>query len=97
MLWSPSAVQNWNCKHPVLAWLVNHAGFLLARFQLSADGLTAYERLKGKPFRRKLYSFGECIHYMPIGKNFGQKKHLNKLEVRWHDGVFLGLRETTNE
>ena len=84
-------------KHPVLAWLVNHAGFLLSRFQLSADGLTSYERLKGKPFRRKLFNFAECVHYMPIGKNFGQRKHLNKLDARWRDGVFLGCKETTNE
>ena len=46
-------------KHPVLTWLVRHAGFLLSRFQVSADGLTAYERLRGKPFRKKLMSFGE--------------------------------------
>ena len=30
-------------------------------------------------------------------EKIGQRKNLNKLEVRWHDGVFLGLRESTNE
>ena len=30
--------------HPVLSWLVHHAGVLLSRFQIGVDGNTAYER-----------------------------------------------------
>ena len=55
--------------HPVLTWLVNHAGMLLSRFQIGVDGNTAYERLKGKPFRRKVIPFGECVHFQPLGRS----------------------------
>ena len=34
--------------HPLMAWIPQHAGFLLSRFQVSKDGKTAYERLREK-------------------------------------------------
>ena len=37
--------------HPVKAWIPQHAGFLLNRFQVSNDGKTTHERLKGKAYR----------------------------------------------
>ena len=38
-------------KHPILAWIVDHAGNLLTFYSRGApkDGLTPYQRLKGKP------------------------------------------------
>ena len=62
--------------HPMMAWLPEHSGFLLSRFQVAADGKTAYERLKGKEWRGELMDFGEKVMYMPIVH--GRK--LNKLE-----------------
>ena len=86
-------------EHPSLPWLVNHAAYLLTRFQVGVDGRTAYERLRGKPFRRTMLPFGECVHWMPSGRakalRLGQK--LNKLESKWRDGVFLGFKESSNE
>ena len=83
--------------HPVLSWLVHHAGVLLSRFQIGVDGNTAYERLKGKSFKKKLVPFGECVHYQPLGNPSGHKTRLNKLEPQWRDGVFLGIRNLTGE
>ena len=37
--------------HPLMAWIPEYAGFLLSRFQVAADGKTAYEKLKGKQYR----------------------------------------------
>ena len=34
--------------HPVMVWVTEYVGFLLNRFEVSHDGKTAYERLKGK-------------------------------------------------
>ena len=52
--------------HPVMAWIPQHAGFLLSRFQVSKDGKTAHERLKGKAYRGELVDFGERVTYMPV-------------------------------
>ena len=84
-------------SHPVLAWLVHHAGVLLSRFLIGVDGRTAYERLKGKSFKRKLVPFGECVHYQPLGNPSGHKTRLNKMEPMWQDGIFLGIRNHTGE
>ena len=43
--------------HPVMAWLVMHAADLISKFQVGSDGKTAYERLKGKPYK------GEAVEY----------------------------------
>ena len=48
-----SAIEDkWGVKmaieHPIWAWLVEYAAFLWTRFNVSKDGKTAYERLKGK-------------------------------------------------
>ena len=83
-----------NQDHPFLVWLIRHAGDLYSKFQLGVDGKTAYERLKGKKFSKEMYPIGSCVHYMPLVSKSGK---LNKLEVRWQDGVFLGVRETTGE
>ena len=79
-------------RHPVLAWAIQYAGVLLTRFMTGVDGKTAWEREKGKPYRRELPEFGECVHYMPLKR--GKKL---KLEPRFRDGVFLGIREDGDE
>ena len=38
--------------------------------------------------------FGECIHYKPLK---GDPSRDNKLEARWKDGVWLGIRTQTDE
>ena len=35
--------------HTVLTWLCEYAGLLLNRLEVSSDGKTSYERVKGKP------------------------------------------------
>ena len=75
--------------HPTLKWLIMFSGSLLTRFMVGSDGKTAFEREKGKRYKRALPEFGERIHFMPLKKS-GSK--LNKLEPRLKDGIFLGLR-----
>ena len=71
--------------HPMMAWLPDYAGFLLSRFQVSKDGKTAYERLKGKAFRRELVDFAERVSFMPIVH--GGK--LNKFESKRELGRYV--------
>ena len=78
-------------RSPVLAWLVEHCSNLLPLFHKGEphDGHTAFMRLKGKPWRVELPSFGECVDY--------PKRTRHKLESRWSRGVFVGVREETTE
>ena len=78
--------------HPVMAWIPQHSGFLLSRFQVAADGKTAH-RLKGKAYRRELDDFAEKVRFMPVTHG----GHMNKLESRWELGRFVGIRPKSNE
>ena len=49
--------------HPVLAWLIEHAGDLLSKYVVGDDGRTAYERWKGKKYDKEMVEFGEKVHY----------------------------------
>ena len=64
-------------KHPVLAWLIEHAGTLLTFFGRGdpQDGRTPYHCLKGKPWRIPLPAFGEKVEY--------RRRTRHKLETRW--------------
>ena len=79
-------------EHPVLPWLVRHAGATISRYQRGRDGMTAYRRLKGREFAKSVTEFGECVWYL---RNKTSRK--GKLESNWESGVFLGIREESNE
>ena len=80
--------------HPILKWLILHAGALLTRFMVGNDGKTAFERERGKKYRRSLPEFGETVHYMPLRRKESKR---NKLDPRLKDGIFLGIREANDE
>ena len=88
--------------HPVWAWLVEYAAFLWTRFNVSKDGKTAYERLKGKRAKVHGIEFGEAILWKrrqeggpsanwPVcgktGYMWGSKEVLAKW---WHTAVEYG-------
>ena len=52
------------------------------------DGHTASMRLKGKPWRVEMSSFGECVD--------DRKRRRHKLES-WSRGAFVGVRVKTAE
>ena len=71
-------------EHPVMAWLVEHAAYLLNRCVLGTDNRTAWGRLHGKESTERICEFGEkVLWYVP-------KKQRAKLDVRWRHGLFLG-------
>eukprot|EP00969_Alexandrium_andersonii_P138916 6143427-Alexandrium_andersonii.AAC.1 len=45
--------------HPVMPWLVEHAGELLTKHLVGHDGRAAFERLFGEASRGDGYEFGE--------------------------------------
>ena len=59
----------------VLKWAVEYVGFVSTRFKVGEDGLTPYERLKGRKFKRPLVEFGELVMaevHKPIGREARQ-------------------------
>ena len=79
-------------RHPVMTWLCEFVGYMMNRMEVSSDGKTAYERMKGKRSETPGLEFGEKVlwKYFP-----GQK--MEKLNARWGYGMFLGVRPRSNE
>ena len=80
--------------HAVTCWLVEHAADLLNKYQLGEDGRTAYHRLRGKCWQHELVEFGEKVHYKVNVKNLSREQ---KLEPRWEEGFFMGVKWRTGE
>lgn len=74
----------------ILAWMVEHAGTLRTLYsQEGAEGLTPFQRIKGRKWQIALPCFGEVVDY--------RKRTQDKLEGRWNEGIFLGVRLTSSE
>ena len=79
-------------SHPCRPWLIRHASGTAFREKIGNDGFTAYKRVKGKEFRKELVKFGECVWYIrPLSKGKA------KAQVRWENGIFLGIRDESGE
>ena len=81
-------------EHPVVAWLVSHTTFLMNRRLRGGDGETAYQRIRGKPFRSELPEFGEIVRYKLRNKDSLAN---GTLAARWSKGVFIGMCSTTGQ
>ena len=80
-------------RHSVMPWLIEYCGVLLNRFEVSADGKTAYERSKGKKAMTLGLEIGEAVLWRrkKIGGAMG------KLSSLLEDGVYLGIIGKSNE
>ena len=76
---------------PLLTWLIRHAGHTYTLFHKGepADGMTPYQRSKGKEWKIALPPFGEIVEY--------RIRTSNKLHPRWAEGIFLGVNLTSSE
>ena len=48
-------------SHPLFYWMVEHAAYLLSKYQLGTDGRTGWGRLHGREAREKICEFAECV------------------------------------
>ena len=71
-------------NQPVVAWLVEHAAYLLNKYQIGKDCKSAYCRLHGKESKERICEFGENILW------FIPKRLRGKADRRFGYGVFLG-------
>ena len=70
--------------HAVMYWLVSHAADVLTWRIRGIDGLTAYQRARGKPFTYKLIAFGERCNF-----KFNSKAPIGESD-RWNLGIYVG-------
>ena len=52
-------------RHPLLAWMVQGAAEVITRYQVGADGKTAYQRWRGRTGEKKVAIFGEKVMWRP--------------------------------
>ena len=72
--------------HPLMAWVVRHAAWLITRFVVRPSGRTAYEALRGRAYRSKLVEIGERV----FAKKPGDSQNVTKLDSRWEAGIWVG-------
>ena len=80
--------------HALYPWLIEWAADLLTRYKVNSEGRTAVEEIRGKKSARSFAQFGEQIMYMPAQTAAGK---LDKLDDRYRDGIFLGMRLRSDE
>jgi len=68
-----------------------YCAFVLNRFEVGADGKTAYERMKGKKAKQQGVEFAEGILFKK--KRVNQPKDVSV----WEDGIYLGVRGMSGE
>ena len=81
-------------------WIIEHAAYVLTRFSVGHDGMTAYERLTGRKWVRSMVEIGEVVlakfalPKLGYGKRKGQKI---KLVTRALKCVLVGQVYRTGE
>ena len=78
--------------HIAALWLLPHSAQTLNRYLVGQDGKTARQRLRGRTFKALAVEFGECVWHLRL-KSAGK----DKMNTRWGSGVWLGIREESNE
>ncbi len=73
-------------------WLVMHTASVDSGGGQGHEGFTAFRRWKSREFKKPAGELGECARYTPA---FSAER--NKFDVRWVDGVWLGIRQKSGE
>ena len=78
-------------RHPLITWLVRHSAMIVNWTVNGPDGITAYNRVRSKPFKTRLLRFGETCSYKiraqePLSWSGDGR--------RWHEGSTRGLGST---
>ena len=68
-------------KHSTIAWIVEHADTMLTIFLRERDGLTQYNRLKGRPWRIARQRLENAWSF--AGARDTHRKHAGRQECSW--------------
>jgi len=82
-------------NHPLTAWLVEHVCTLLNALSVGTDGMTPWQRLRGRGFGQKLIGFVEAVMYKLPAKGPQHDVHGNMGE-RMSLGLFVGYNKVSN-
>ncbi len=81
--------------HAVIAWLLEHTCLLLNVRSRGSDGLTAWERVRGRPFGQQSLGFGETILYkLPVKGPRSQPD--GNMGATQAEGTFVGYSRNAN-
>ena len=83
-------------NHPLMAWMVENVAMTLTIRVRGEDGLTAFHRLRGKAFSKRMVGLAElCLYKLPTkGPTHDEG---GKLERRWKKCIFLEYNRMSNE
>ena len=79
-------------NHICIAWLVEHAAFLISMFGIGRDGKEPYKLLEGKSWNGVVHELGEGAQFEPI-----KTKGRYKLDDKLRSGIFLGVGRKSGE
>ena len=75
----------------LFAWLLRHACFIVARYPIRREGLTALHALTGAEPTDRLAQFREVVQF-----RVSEPKRQSKALPRWFKGVWVGINELDN-
>ncbi len=81
--------------HPLTTWLIEHVCTLLNIMSVGPDGMTPWQRLRGRGFGQRLVGFGESVHYKQPAKG-PQHDAKGNMGPRMMPGIFLGYNKVSN-
>ena len=76
----------------LFGWVVRHAVDLSNKRLAGKDGLTPWERMRGRPYRGQLLRFGAPVLHRLTGNPVG-----GVLLNRWSPGTWVGKTTTSDE
>ena len=77
-----------------MAWLALHVAFLWTTQVIGSDGMTAWQRIRGRSFTQKLHLFGELVRY----KCRSQEGGIGGQDgPRFSPGIWLGFDRPTGQ
>ncbi len=85
---------------PIMEWALEHACFLLNKFNVGHDGMTPHERATGRKWKRPILEFGEAVmaKLSLQRRNKGRtRKQKRKLAPRAIPAVWVGQVGRTGE
>ena len=81
--------------HAVVAWLLEHTCLILNVRSRGSDGLTSWERVRGRPFGQQVVGFGETVLYkLPVKGPRSQPD--GNMGATQAEGTFVGYNRNAN-
>ena len=77
-----------------MLWMIRWCAMLYSRYAVGRDGLTAYERRRGRKCAIPAVVFGEKVWYKEMRVNRAWE---DKFDSEWRAGIWLGHKWESNE